>query len=92
MALGSLFPKLALTIRLLGSGVSLRAGRKIDPLPEIVHPTTSNVWEINPLEIEYRVRSGNDLREADRPLRERAGKIGVAMTAPNLSFSINFIT
>jgi hypothetical protein len=49
MALGSLFPKLALTIPLLGSGVSLRAGRKIDSLPEAVRPTINNAWKINAL-------------------------------------------
>jgi hypothetical protein len=38
MALGSLFPKLALIARRLGSSVSLRAGRKNDFLPETVRP------------------------------------------------------
>jgi hypothetical protein len=58
-------------------------------MPEIVRSTTNNAWEIKALRIENKVRSGRNLREADRPLRERAGKIGVAMTALNLSFSIN---
>jgi hypothetical protein len=80
MALGSLFPKLALTIPLLGSSASLRAGRKIDPMPEIVRSTTNKAWQINPLQLEYRLRSGNDLSETDWPLRERAGKIRVVMT------------
>ena len=80
MALGSLFPELALTTRPLALGSSLRAGRKNDPLPEIVRPTTNNACQINPLQIEFRVRSGNDLRETDWPMRERAGKIRVVMT------------
>ena len=54
--------------------------RARQPLPEIARPTTNNACQINPLQIEYRVCSGNDLREADRPPRERAGKKRVGMT------------
>ena len=65
MALGSLFPKLALTIRLLGSSGSLRAGRKNDPILKIVRSNAETACQINALKIENRIRSGNNLREAD---------------------------
>ena len=65
MALGSLFPKLALTIRLLGPSGSLRAGRNNDPILEIVRSNAETACQINALKIENRIRSGNNLREAD---------------------------
>jgi hypothetical protein len=53
---------------------SLRAGRKIGSTPEIVDLMTNNARQINPLRSRYPALSGKVLREAGRPLRERAGR------------------
>jgi hypothetical protein len=53
---------------------SLRAGRKIDRVREITRRTTNNVRQINDLEYWHPPPSGSMLREANPPLRERAGR------------------
>src|SRR6266446_5234272 len=58
---------------------SLRAGRKIDPTPGIGRLITNNIREINCLGTRRSARAGRLLREADRPLREGAGRYKLSM-------------
>src|SRR5713101_3848407 len=53
---------------------SLRVGRKINPTPEIDRSNDNNTLQIRALPIRLSAPSGNPLREAGQPLRERAGR------------------
>jgi hypothetical protein len=57
-----------------GPHPSLRAGRKIGPTPEIAGRITNNARQINRLRSRAPTPSAKVLREAGRPLRERAGR------------------
>jgi hypothetical protein len=57
-----------------GSQPSLRAGRKIGSTPEIAGRITNNACQINRLRGRPPSPSAKVLREARRPLRERAGR------------------
>ena len=59
---------------------SLRAGRKIGSTPEITGLMSSNARQINRLRSRSPTPSGTFLREANRPLRERAGRESLDMT------------
>ena len=64
--------------------LSLRTGRKIDLAPEIAGLIANNTRQIKGLGNRDHAPSGNVLREAGWPLRERAGRESLS-TAP-LSF------
>src|SRR5258705_4767068 len=59
---------------------SLRAGRENDRVPETVRLIANNTHQIKHLENRHPAPSGNVLREAGRPLRERAGRESLGMT------------
>jgi hypothetical protein len=68
---------------------SLRAGRKIGSTPEIAGLITNNARQINRLRSRPPAPSGTVLREAGRPLRERAGRESLDMTAAELYYYHN---
>jgi hypothetical protein len=66
---------------------SLRAGRKIGSTPEIAGLITNNARQIKRLRSRPPAPSGTVLREAGRPLRERAGRESLDMTRRRVSSS-----